>query len=146
MIEFTDATLIEAEGSYSTVCSLMEKEDIVGKEWMIESRCFIHSPTISSDFIMHFWSDGKAVVWDTTRPLMLGVSEDDLTELAEWSRTNGWGIPVIHDRLLVDPRSFEYWLRMYLKGLVAAEELTRHDEEELNRLKNNTGLEQKDAY
>lgn len=141
MIQFTDMTLADSKGSYLTTCELMQ-EDVGGSDWMLDTKCHISTRFISAMYILHLWKNGKVVIWQTDRPIDMGAPDSDLLELSEWVRESGWKKLCVDDRLIVVPQEFEFWQRMYLRGLVENDELKEHEEEEVRRLRE--GLESED--
>lgn len=128
MIEFSDQTIIECQGSFNCVSEKMYPET-----WMIESKCLIKCDFVVAYYILHLWSDGKVVIIETEHPPVTDVSDDDLRELRQWCSSNGWQDLFIHSNLLQDARHFEFWLRMYRSGIVNNDMLKKHDEEEMLR-------------
>lgn len=133
MVELTDITLIEAKGDFPTVCKLM-KEDGSPEVWMLKTEAYVTAPMLSSQFLLHCWSDGRVVIFDAIRPLQMETPIDDLQQLNEWCRNNKWQNLWIDDRLLVERQSLLYWGRMYIAGLVMNNKLKQQDEDEHARL------------
>jgi hypothetical protein len=83
---------------------------------------------------LHLWKSGKVDIQETDRPMAIEVPEDDIKELSNWCGINNWKFLYVNDRLLTDPRSFEFWMRMYRCGLVQNDQLRSFDESEMVRL------------
>lgn len=122
MIYFTDLTINEAFGNFNRVKELMNMNT-----WMIESRVNVVTPEISTNFLIHFWHDGKIVIFSTDRILSYDVPDDDIRELNEWGKINGWGKIFLHKDLTEDQRMFEYWMQFFRAGLVDSEEMQAYD-------------------
>ena len=61
-IQFNDITLLEANGEYEHVCSIMKKpsnkgvvEEIIVKEWMIEATVTLQNPFGFAQLNCHFY-------------------------------------------------------------------------------------------
>lgn len=137
MIEFTDRTIIESEGSYSRVKEIMDAES--AGEWMLLSRVLIYGEEMVTHYELQFWNDGRVVIIETNRPMSVQIpgiarSDEDLASLKDWCETNGWHIPSPHPRLLDRPDVFQFWKHMYLTGLVESEILKAHDDAEIARM------------
>lgn len=140
MIQLTDMTLNESSGNYRLTCDIMDK-DVIG-DWMLDTKCHVATEAISSMFQLHLWKNGRIVIWETDRPIDFIAPDDDLVELSAWAKENGWKELTLDSRLLVIPREFEFWQRMYLRGLIMNDELKTHEEEEIKRLQE--GIESED--
>lgn len=129
MVEVTDITLREANGNYSVVCDLMKID-----KWMLESRAFVESSGMAASFLLHLWSDGKVKIITTDHPISFDMPDDDIRELSEWCRINGWQALTIDKDLLEDPAHFEFWLRFFRLGMVFSDELKSYDDNEMSRM------------
>lgn len=111
------------------------KEDVGDRDWMIDSIAHVNiEHKIVFIYSLHFWKSGKVDIFDTDRPNTIDVPEYDLRELKNWCTINNWKYLHVNDRLLVDPRGFEFWSRMYRCGLVQNDQLKQFDESEMIRL------------
>lgn len=138
MIEFSDITLVETRGFYRQVADLMRGTP----EWMLRSDCIVHSESIVSRFILHFWHNKQVFIMEMDRPPQVDVPEDDLRELSEWCGLAGWDKPRVHKDLLEDPQSYQFWLRQYRTGLVNSEILEKNEQEEIERFREAYGSEE----
>lgn len=136
----TDITLNESGGNYLTTCEIMSA-DIGSGDWMLDSKCHVYTQMMSCMYQLHLWKNGQVVIWKTDRPIDFAAPDDDLMELSTWTRENGWKCLTIDSRLLISPQEFDFWKRMYLRGIIENEELKRHEEEETNRLREGIELE-----
>ena len=137
MIEFTDRTIIDAEGSYSRTKEVMDAES--NGDWMILTRALFYGQEMMSRFELQFWFDGRVVIIETDRPLTVNIpgvvrTDEDLAELKDWCEMNGWHIPSPHRLLLDRPDAFDFWKHMYLTGLVESDVLKAHDDAEIARM------------
>ncbi len=133
MIEFTDTTLLQSKGYYKETKQLME-EDGPLSEWMLRSSAFVTSPMSAFNYTLHFWKDGRVVIYDTDRPMVVDSLDEDLRELSQWCRDAEWKELGVSDRLLVDRLAYEFWRRAFIAGLIVNEKLQQHEEEEMKRL------------
>ncbi len=113
-ISFTDLTMIEADGAYKEVCSLMEieaeKSKIKSKNnnWMIRSKIVIVNPLGSSTLICHFYNDGRVFVADFF-PSSKDIHNVDIRCLSFWCSEKGWKKPSPL------PAVADYWLPFWKK-------------------------------
>lgn len=143
MIELTDSTIREANGDFKEVSRLM-KQDSWAEDWMLRSDVFIATPFIASKFILHFWKNGNVVIWDTDRPVRMDISDEDLRELVNWCKVNGWKELQVDDRLIGDRVAIEYWNRAFIAGLIHSETLKKREEDEMERLMKAQHIEEND--
>jgi len=131
MILLSDATLIESEGNYIATKNIMSQE--TGRVWMLETDATVETAMITSTYLLHMWKNGDMYIMKTDRPFLIELPDDDIRELSEWCSEHGWGVPIIHDRLLDDARGFDFWMRIYRAGIVSAPLLVKYEEEEMSR-------------
>lgn len=147
MIRFTDMTIEECEGYFPAVVSLMRDEDGVF-EWMIKSSATVISTNLLGDvgitcnYVLHFWSNGEVVIMSTDHPTVVDVPDDDLRELRKWVEDRGWKTLKVHHLLLEDQQGFQFWMRMYIAGLVYADGLAEHEKNEIDRLSQSAQFEE----
>lgn len=132
MITFDDNTVREGHGNFKLIDELMRKEG--PPKWMLRTFATVHTTAVESDNLLHLWSDKRAVLMDTSHPLAWEAPDDDIRRLNEWCRNNGWGTLEIHRSLLEDPKGFEFWMRLYVAGLVTSEELHEAEAKEMERM------------
>jgi hypothetical protein len=133
MIEFSDLTLRETQGDFEQIKRLMQKETT--GDWMLRSDFFVSNPmSLPARYLLHFWKNGRVVIHDTDRPMVMGSSDEDLRELSNWCKVNGWGELVVDGRLLLTKQGFDYWQRAFRAGLVENERLQLYEDEEVERL------------
>jgi hypothetical protein len=142
MIEFSDRTLIEADGSYDAVKELMRIDG--GIEWMLRSETIVDAGPVMARYLLHFWWDGRVIIMETDHPPIMEVPEDDIIELRDWCKDKGWSLQV-HKDLVANPTGFTFWLRLFRAGVVYSEVLVVHEKEEIDRFKKAfTKLEEED--
>ena len=132
MIEFSDNTLREADGSYEAVKELMKTDG--GIEWMLRSETLVDAGPVMARYLLHFWWDGRVVIMETDHPPVMEVPEDDIVELKEWCDKKEWNLH-IHKDLIASPAGFVFWLRLFRAGVVHSEVLAVHEREEIDRFK-----------
>ena len=134
MIELSDLTLRDpnAKGSYPLTCQLMAT-DGAGSTWMLRTEAVVSTPIVTARFLLHFWADGRVVIMDTEHPPIIDVPDDDIRQLNEWCLQNSWKQLSVQDSLLGDPRSFDFWMRLYRAGIVNSPLLVAHETEETER-------------
>ena len=71
------------------------------------------------------------------------VSDDDLRELAQWCKVNGWKELQVDDRLLTNRIALEYWKRIFIAGLVKSATLQKYEDQEMQRLMKAQYIEEK---
>ncbi len=141
MVNYSDKTLQESDGDYVSTAELMGGVDTT---WMIRATVSVSVSDIYSDFVLHFWNDGHVDIIDTTHPADMGAPDNDLRELNDWCRKNGWNSLCINSRNLKNRRSFDYWMQIYRSGIVESDFLRKRDEEETHRLVENLEREKEE--
>jgi len=132
-IEFTDYTLREAGGDFSLVKQLMISDGAIDP-WMLETQALVETDDIASSFLLHFWNDGKVEIMSTDRVDGVGMGEDDIRYLKQWSELHGWQIPTVSDDLLSDQRSLLFWKKMHNIAAVQSDKLDKKEQEEMEKL------------
>jgi len=149
MIYFSDMTINEGEGHFVTIAAIMRDQDGVF-DWMLKSTAtvvpldLLGNPGFPSNFTLHFWSHGEVSILDTTHPTITEAPYDDIVELRQWCVDHGWKKLSIRKEMIESPQGFEFWMRMYIAGMVDNDELKQHEEDEMNRLIKANEIEEKD--
>lgn len=133
MIEFADITLRQSRGYYKETKAFMEEDGLL-PDWMLRSTVLVSTPFVAANYILHFWKDGRVVIYETDRPMLIDSLDEDLRELSQWCQKAGWKELGVNDRLLVDRQAYEFWRRTFIAGLIVSEKLQQHEEEEMERL------------
>jgi len=143
MIEFDDITLLEANGNFDKVVEIMSKESFV-KTWMIKSQVFVHSGIMSSVFVVNFWNDRKVIIDNMFRPAFLESPNEDIAELSEWTKKNGWLLPEPSTKLIESPSLFLFWKHQYQSGLISCSVIEKKEKDLLDKIYRSEKKEQSD--
>lgn len=113
-IQFTDTTILQADGEYAEVCKIMESETKGAnslqkdEKWMVRSKIVILSPFGSATMTCHFYHNGKVYIvqYATTSK---DIHTTDVRCLTHWCNEKGWKVP--------EPMSFvvDSWLEFWRK-------------------------------
>lgn len=148
MISFSDITINECNGNFDCVNKLIKSEGL--SKWMLKSNATVTSKdllgniSISCNYILHFWNSGEVYIMFTDHPTLVDVPDDDIRELYSWCEQNGWKLSLNH-LLIENTQGFDFWLRMYISGLVYSEELKKYEDQETDRILQFQQSENKDA-
>lgn len=149
MIYFSDNTINETNGDYKTVLALIRQESNVN-DWMLKSEATVvavglmDEPSAVTNFILHFWSNGDVCIMRSDHHLNASA-DADVRELQNWCLNNGWKKLRIDDNLVEDPQGFDFWMRMYISGLIDSDVLRKHEQDDIARLTTMLGEETKNA-
>ncbi len=95
-IQFTDVTLLEANGEYDDVVRIMSKPEVINfvetplvKDWVISSTVTIQHMSGFAVIKADFYHDGKIVVTDYT-PSIRDTFNPDIRCLKFWAVQSGW--------------------------------------------------------
>jgi len=97
-IQFSDRTLLEANGEFAKVCKIMKKEAIergsIGsrEEWVIRSKISILNPFGFTMFICSFYNTGKVYISEYM-PSSKDIHNTDIRSLTYWCNEFGWKTP-----------------------------------------------------
>lgn len=98
-IQFTDITILEANGEYNEVCAAMKRpvkngvvDNIIVDDWMVASEAILQNPFGFAQFNLHFFHDGSLLIADYT-PTVKDVHNPDLICLGFWAQSSGWKRP-----------------------------------------------------
>jgi len=129
MIEFSDLTVREGHGNFGLIKELMGHGS-----WMLRTQATVCAPKVTSDYLIHLWDTGTAVIKATSRPMNVQIPDDDVRGLSEYLKNHGWEHVEVDHLLLEEPQGFAFWLRMYQTGIVESNVLKQHDENEMKRM------------
>lgn len=111
---FSDVTILEADGVFEDVCRLMEDGgDFYGqkvtapKEWMIETTLTIDSMLGLGIFVLHFYNDKRVVVDRYESSGGDVFYNPDLPALSGWVQQKGWNPP--EPSLSLVKSNIEFW-------------------------------------
>lgn len=123
-IQFTDITLLEADGHYSEVCDLMNRSSPNSfikqpsfNEWTISSKCIITSEFGPAQLSLDFYHDGLVVIGDYL-PSIKDLHNPDIRCLAFWSHSYGWKRP--EPTQAVIDQWFDFWKRQWETSIVSS--------------------------
>jgi hypothetical protein len=100
-INFTDLTLLEANGEYEQTKIIMEKpQKLIGniyaqipsKQWVVKSKVTIQHALGFSAMICDFYDSGRIIITDFM-PSIKDVHTPDLRCLSYWAQKSGWQVP-----------------------------------------------------
>lgn len=97
-IQFTDVTMLEANGNYEEVCNIVCRENMKSgiqaarNEWMLRSTVSIMSMFGYCQFVCHFYNNGKVFVAEYY-PSSKDMHNTDLRCLTYWCNEYGWKTP-----------------------------------------------------
>jgi len=121
-LDFSDRTILEADGQYDHVRHLMESEWPHSPEWMIRSDLTVDSPFGYGSMTLHLYSNKDVYVIDYSPSMGDVYYNPDIQCLSAWAQEKGWNIPK-PDKGIVQ-RSLEFWKHFWLTGLVDSDYLT----------------------
>ena len=136
-IQFTDLTILEANGEYDAVVNIMKKphgkgvvKDIYVEKWMIESRIVIQNMYGAADFVCHFYHDGKIYI-SSYSPTIADIHNLDIRCLSYWAQQYGWQRPEPLPRIISDWTAF--WKHQWETYIIDCEFFDqRYGEREMN--------------
>jgi len=131
MIRFTDNTLREGDGNFGLIKEIMEREG--PSSWMLRTTATVIIG-IESEYILHLWSDGRVVIMGTNRPISLDLPDDDIRHLSEWCKNSGWRRLEVYRSMIEDPTGFNFWMRMFIAGLIYNDEIDARESQEMERM------------
>ena len=115
IIEFSDPTMIEADGCFNEVDEIMSQEKN-GYYWMIRSSIFMSDNNINSQMTLHLYQNKDVYIEDYI------IKKDeicfcpDLQYLTEWAQQSGWNVPRPSKDLLI--RDIEFWKYFWETSLI----------------------------
>lgn len=130
-INFTDLTMLEANGEYEHAKLLMEKpQRVVGhiyaqipsKQWVLKSKVTIQHALGFSAMVCDFYHDGRIIITDFA-PSVKDIHTPDLRCLSFWAQQSGWKVPEPKPSLTEE--WMEFWRRQWETYIVNSEYLER---------------------
>lgn len=109
-LNFSDITIIEAEGVFSRVKSLVE-EDIGPHNWNVKSDLIVESQFGAGHFELDLRSDKHIYILNYVSSTGNIYYNPDLSALMRWSQNNGWSIPQPHPALIRS--NIAFWRQMW---------------------------------
>lgn len=115
IIEFSDITMIEADGEYDIVCEIMNREN-GNNDWMIKSDVFITDGIINSQITLHLYKNKDIYIENYDIKKDEAYYSPDLECLSQWAQQNGWNTPCPNkDLLLMD---IDFWKYFWETSLI----------------------------
>jgi hypothetical protein len=132
LVEFEDITLIETKGNFDKVTKIMEKD--MASQWMLRSKVFVNTENLTGAFILNFWYNKKIIIDEMFRPPLLEIPNDDIVELSQWAKDNGWEIPEPAAKLLDTPIMYRFWERQYQSGIILSSVFEERETDLIERI------------
>ncbi len=92
-VDFTDLTLLDTKCHYLKTLDLMSKEMYGNSVWMLDTRCTISSIYGMCLFDLHFYNDGKVVIYNYSPSDKNVLLTEDIQYLSEYLQLKGWKKP-----------------------------------------------------
>jgi len=122
-INFTDLTIIEANGKFEDVNKIMLKEPPFNKMWVIRSFVTIGSPYGIGSMEIQCQGDKNVYILDYSPSIGELFYNPDLGVLSMWSQENGWKTPQPHPDLIKNNK--EFWKHFYDTLVIDSDYLDR---------------------
>jgi hypothetical protein len=110
-IEFTDLTLVEADGNFEEVNKIMSSEPPYNDKWVIRSLSTISSMSGVGSLELQCHGDGSMYIIDYSPSIGDLYYNPDIRVLSMWCQENGWKIPQPHFELVKNNKDF--WKHFY---------------------------------
>jgi len=121
-IDFTDVTILEADGEFKKVSEIMLKDSpVTSKKWMLNSGMTLVNETGVSNFNLNFWYNGDVYIIDYMPSVKDVFYNLDLRCLSYWSQQNGWNVPKVSTDLV--KQRLDYWKYFWSVNLVDSDYL-----------------------
>ena len=122
-INFTDITVLEADGKYSKAKEIMSKE--ISEEWMLETEATIISEFGEAFFILHLYYDGRVYIMNFSSK---NNADDvyynpDIRFLSFWAQESGWKVPQPFPDLIKE--NMDFWRYFWDTGIVDSDYLDK---------------------
>ena len=122
-ISFSDGTLIEGEGKYDKVKSIMEKDFMGNAEWMLRTYCTLVTTAGISEMVLHFYFDGKVYIMEYAPSIKDVFYNPDISSLNIWLQEHNWEIPRPYQDLVNSDKGL--WKHFWETYLIDSEYLDR---------------------
>ncbi|GAH14925.1 unnamed protein product [marine sediment metagenome] len=145
IIYFSDPTVVEGQGNYHLIRKIMSEEG--PSKWMLRTAATVITEAVTSNFILHLWHDGRAVIIDVDHIMLSEIPDDDFRRLNEWCQNGDWKL-IVDKTLLEDRQNFEFWMRLYRASIIYSDVLQKKEEDEMKRMQDayNRDKEEGDDY
>lgn len=131
MIDFSDKTMKESYGNFTSVKELMKIDG--SEEWMIETDTMVRNDILSCFYVLHLYNSGEVKIIKTNHPIDLEIPDDDIRELSSWCYKNGWSGLTVHSGLIDDIKDFNFWMRQFRAGNVKGRVFEEYEKSESER-------------
>lgn len=115
-LNFSDTTILEADGDFDEVSNLMTSEFPHPEDWMLRSKLTVDSPFGTALFVLHFYANGRIIIMDYDSTGGDALYNPDIAALCEWSQQKGWRVPEPSDALV--KANVEFWKHFWNTLLV----------------------------
>ena len=89
-IDFTDITIVEADGFFEEVNNIMNEEQRGQKEWMINTDATIISPFGIGEVELHLYYTGKVYIMRYIPSVGEVYYNPDIPAMASWALEHNW--------------------------------------------------------
>lgn len=121
-IQFTDITLNESNGDYDFVKDIMNREEVLVRDWIIRSDCMIIMPFGICKLVCNFYYDGRIYIVDHSSSSK-EIYNEDVRCLKYWAINSGWKSPEPSPGMI---RSWpEYWKHLWDTHVIDSETLDK---------------------
>jgi len=109
-IDFTDCTMLEADGEFSVVEEIMLSE-ISGKDWMISTDIILSNEQMQSTMTIDLYGNKDVYITGYGTFTENVYYNDDLRFLSVWAQQYGWNIPQPTKDLILKDKNFwkHFW-------------------------------------
>lgn len=123
-VDFTDISMIEADGKYDDLKRIMDRDLFDCGEWMISSQAHLNSQFGTAVMELHFYHN-KDIFIMSFNPSGGGdvFYNPDIICLSMWANENGWNRPEPH-RDLVDTNEV-FWKHFWETSIVKSRYLEK---------------------
>jgi len=122
-LNFSDLTILEADGEYLEAKKIMERELSKKATWMLKSNLTMDFPTGSCFMILHFYSDGKVYIIEYTSSVSDVFYNPDIPCISLWAQENGWDTPQPHPSLI--KTGLDFWKHFWDTRIVDSDYLDK---------------------
>ncbi len=126
---FTDPTVLEADGEFEEINRLMTKDFPYQSDWMLSSTLTIDSQFGLAVMTLHFNADRKIFIIEYRPSAGDVIYNPEIPALSEWAQSKGWCVPEPSRELVKQDIDFwkHYWDTLlidssYLDGVFGVRE------------------------
>lgn len=127
---FSDVTILQADGEYQEVKKIMEKELRKDATWMLRSDLTIDFPTGSCVMVLHFYDNGNIYITDYKSSVSDVFYNPDIPCLSIWAQENGWNVPQPHPDMI--KAGLDFWKHFWDTRIIDSDYFdTRYGERQI---------------